>query len=225
MTDTDDTTAISAARLARLAVESLPDGPRVAFRAPVFARPGTNRGTIEVSWDPEMALAVAGHICRHWGQGVATARLTIEHWRTGWVSLAHEAWHGSYRLSCARVDAGPQITELCGHIGCMWDAPAGPGSRCPEHFADRQLSDYHPPTHWAEIAAEAWRHQHPTVGEEKSMMDTARRCLVTGAMAVGMEKADLHRITGIARTTIDRILAPAPDPAEAYDEDDDNAPA
>ncbi|MEV7190016.1 hypothetical protein [Kitasatospora sp. NPDC093102] len=202
-------TAISAAKLARLAVEALPDADKVAFDAPAYA----DRQTVtEVRWDPGTALAVAGHICQYWGINAATSRLTVEHRRGFVVTMRYEVWHGTYRLAVGEHEEGPAIVDLCGHTDCVEPAPAGPGSRCCQHFAD-PVRDGQERTHWARIAAEAWRSEHPTGGEEKVRLDNARNALVLGALAAGMRPTDLHRATGIARTTIDRIQAPQPEPA------------
>ncbi|MEU8480994.1 hypothetical protein [Streptomyces hygroscopicus] len=200
-------TDLSAAKLARLAVEALPTDGKVVFTAPKYA----DRGTAEVAWAPETALAVAGHICQHWGIGVSTRRLIVERYRGFVVTLRYEVWHGTYRLNVAELEDGPQVAELCGRIDCTDPAPAGPSSRCSRHFGD-PVPDSQQDTHWAQIAAEAWRAKYPTAGEEKVLLDNARNALVVGALAAGMRPMDLHRAMGIARTTIDRIDAPQPDP-------------
>ncbi|WP_224285028.1 hypothetical protein [Streptomyces sp. LS1784] len=122
--------------------------------------------------------------------------------------MRYEVWHDTYRLAVGEREESPTIVDLCGHTDCVEPAPAGPGSRCCQHFAD-PVRDGQERTHWARIAAEAWRSEHPTGGEEKVRLDNARNVLVLGALAASMRPSDLHRATGIARTTIDRIQAPA----------------
>ncbi|MEV8402569.1 hypothetical protein [Streptomyces niveus] len=199
-------TKLSAARLARLAVESLPDGPRITFTAPKFLRPDRVGDDVQVSWSAEMALAVAGHICQHWGMGVSTRPLVIESARRSVITLRYEAWHGTYRLAAYFDESRPHIIERCGHSGCQWAAPR-PGARCDEHFTD-EVQEHQASTHWAEVAAEEWRRKHPTSGEDKTMLDNERNGLIKAAIGVGMKPMELHRRTGIARSTIDRILSP-----------------
>ena len=49
----------------------------------------------------------------------------------------------------------------------------------------------------------AWAAERRSVAERR---DGA----VRAAVEAGLSKAEVHRLTGIARTTIDRIVAPAP---------------
>lgn len=193
-------TDLSAARLARLAVEALPTDSSVTFPAPRY-----HGGTTTVSWDPETALAVAGHICQHWGHGIATRRVTVEHERSFVVTLRHEEWYGTYRLRVRKLPEGPQLTELCGHDGCDWEAPAGPGSRCAFHTTDPVPAGKEP-TYWGRIAAEAWAAKHNPQGERGRLADNERNGVIIGGIRAGLKKKELHQITGIARTTIDRIL-------------------
>jgi hypothetical protein len=41
-----------------------------------------------------------------------------------------------------------------------------------------------------------------------------RDAVVRAAVAAGLSKSEIHRLTGIARTTIDRIVGTAPVPGE-----------
>ncbi|WP_043463923.1 hypothetical protein [Kitasatospora sp. MBT66] len=174
-----------------------------------------------VEWHPLVALAVAGHIVQHWSDGWQhKGPFEVE---TGSPIRRTAVLHypGTPRFASRRLmagghpDDGIRVRELCGHRTCMEDAPAGPGSRCPAHFGDPVEGAHWDHTRWARIAAEAWRTKHPTAGEEKVMLDNERNHLIAAALGVGMRPIDLHRATGIARTTIDRVAdsQPAPEPA------------
>ncbi|MEV8605548.1 hypothetical protein AB0465_37400 [Streptomyces griseoviridis] len=204
------TSRLSAARLARLAVEALPSESRVTFDA----------ADGEITWAPETALAAAGHICQHWGIGVSTRPLTVEAHRLGGITvvLRHEVWHGTYRaLVQESPDLGSAIVQLCGHIGCTEEA--APGARCHLHLTD-PTPEHYPPTHWAEIAADRWGRRHPTSGENKTLLDNERNQLIRAALDAGMKPIHLHRRTGIARTTIDRVLSPQVTTVEGIGPDD-----
>lgn len=196
----------------------------ITLDAPPSDRPG-HGGPVE--WHPLVALAAAGHIVQHWTAG-HRYRGPFE------IESGRHVGHAATLTSPAtgtqpalRMEGGgfPDqgdiwVRELCGHTGCTANAPAGPGSRCHDHLGD-PAPDGQSATHWAQLAAAAWRRQHPTAGEEARLLDNDRRALITGATRAGLTKMELHRATGIARTTIDRII----DPPAPVDFDDDNAPA
>ncbi|MFE3601333.1 hypothetical protein [Streptomyces sp. NPDC059142] len=209
-----DRQALSAARLARLAVEALPVDGKVTFGAP---RPAG--GTAEISWAPETALAAAGHICQHWGDfsGISTRRLALEPARGFSVILRHKTGHGFYRIVVTEDVDGPDVGELCGHAGCPETAPAGAGSRCPDHVTD-SVPHGADRAYWGVIAARAWARTCATTGEAGVRNQTRRDGVVSGGIAAGMQKIDIARITGIARTTIDRIIQ-GPPAVQADDSD------
>jgi hypothetical protein len=176
-------------------------------------------------WSPETAIAVAGHIYQHWTQGSGLP-LIVERYDRITAGLRSQ---GTNRLPSRRIRVSdgpePTITEMCGHEGCDQEAPAGPGSRCTlNHITDR-VPRGEDSTYWARIAAEAWAATYNPRGQWAHMHENRRNGIVRAAYLAGMPKTELHQITGIARTTIDRILealglvnprppAPTPPPAD-----------
>lgn len=195
------TNAISAAKLARLACEALArqDDSGVRFN-------GIAKNT---GWCPEVALAVAGHISQHWIHAT-TKPLHVAQARSSFTTvLSYTDGDRTYRLAVygglyASVVKGEQVlAELCGHDDCFNPAPAGPGSRCFQHTTDPTPRN-EDTTYWGRIAAEAWAaHSNP----HRPRADQERNGVVLGGLASGLGRMDLHKITGMSRSTIDRIIA------------------
>ncbi|MFE2729196.1 hypothetical protein [Kitasatospora sp. NPDC059327] len=181
-----------------------------------------------VEWEPLVALAVAGHICRYWSQGLGPrGPFEIEDGEAaaGWATLRSP---GNGRLVSRRLQAGGgrwaehgiRVVELCGHQGCGERAPAGPGSRCPQHFDDPSPAGG-PGTHWAEIAARAWADRYGADGaEHPRRVDDRRASLVTAAVAAGMTEEDLAAAAGLRGDVVDEILRPRPRPQDDGDQYD-----
>ncbi|MFJ4679197.1 hypothetical protein [Kitasatospora sp. NPDC088783] len=177
-----------------------------------------------VRWHPLVALAVAGHICRHWAQGEgADGPFEVEDGQSasGWIVLASP---GDGRRLQAGGDpwapSGIWITELCGHPACPQAAPAGPGTRCPDHFTDPDPYGA-PGTHWADLATRAWGERYGGDGpEHPRRTDERRRWLVEAAVAAGLPEDEVATAIGTGPATVREILRPAPLPAldANYDE-------
>ncbi|MFJ1992999.1 RING finger protein [Streptomyces asiaticus] len=183
--------------------------------------PGRGKKT---NWWPATAYATAGHIAQHWNS--TTAPLTIEdgQFNRVWLRMEATPMHPAYRLEATQGEGTEPVTrELCGHTGCREIAPAGPGSRCPKHFTDDTPTGKGA-TYWAELAATAWAETNSPRGEAVQLADNVRNGIVIGGLEAGMTKHRLHQITGIARTTIDRIIEPQPLAFDGSDDDED-APA
>lgn len=176
---------------------------------------------------PATAAALAGHIYQH-SPSAARTPLMIERivspWRVcltasiGWKSRRILVGDHTDNLD----DESCLVLELCGHIGCDEAAPAGPGSRCSTHYAD-PVPEGWPSTYWAELGATAWAQAHNETGEVGILLRNQRNGVVMGSLAAGMDKSAIHRLTGIARSTIDRILTP--ERASSVDDDPDYGPA
>ena len=184
------------------------DGQNVTLTDPKPAPNARTTATIQAT----TAAALAGHIYQHTPLAASTA-LTVERIASPRRAIltSSVSWMRRRILVGDHTDNeyadGCLIVELCGHTGCAQSAPAGPGTRCSRHFTDPVRNGYEP-TYWAQLAAEVWAASHKETGEEGTLWRNRRNGVVMGAVAAGMEKMEIHRITGIARTTIDRILAP-----------------
>ncbi|MGW4803030.1 hypothetical protein [Kitasatospora sp. NPDC004272] len=205
--------------LVRLAMESI-DRLGTAEELPdpvVLELPGTlpvTRGRT-VEWHPLTALAVAGHICQHWAQGEGPrGPFVIEDGESasGWATLAS---YGTLRTGSRRLRAGGGpwaetgiwITELCGHRHCNEPAPAGPGSRCPGHFADPDPSGKQG-RHWANLAARAWQERYGAEGPEHPRRVEERRSwlVVEATAAGGMSAQAVATATGLAVDAVQEIV-------------------
>lgn len=202
---------ISAAKLARLACEALARCEEEQEYVTV-----TTDGQ-PIRWTPEVALAVSGHVARYWHD--ATTRPLIVESHTIHRVLQYEQWHGTYRIHVHDADSGTVITELCGHDGCPNPAPGAAGSRCTDHFSDAPPRG-HGATYWAETALGAWAQAHPTRGEEKRAHETARNTLIAAANRAGVRPMTIHQLTGMSRSTVDRVLNPQPAPVWTGHPDD-----
>lgn len=180
-----------------------------------------------IKWDPELALAALGHMAQHWPSYVQ--EIAVEGGTPGAGAAILTGAHGDrgplrIRVGLGEAPGTAAVRELCGHPGCDNTAPAQAGTRCWEHFQDPAPAG-ETATYWAEQALTAWAEVHaaPT-GEAASYADTVRRSLIHAARAAGMSKNRIHVVTGVARSTIDRIIDP-PAPAAEADDDYDNTPA
>jgi hypothetical protein len=176
---------------------------------------------------PSTAIALVGHLYQH-TPSEAENPLTVERIVSPWRACltSNISWKQRRILVGDHTDdPGSEsclIEELCGHVGCNEEAPAGPGSRCSVHYTDPVPAGWST-SYWAELGIEAWARAHKETGEEGALVRNRRNGVVLGGVAAGMEKAAIHRLTGIARTTIDRILDPVPD--RQWEDDDPNGPA
>ncbi|GAA1011544.1 hypothetical protein [Streptomyces thermogriseus] len=210
-------TGLSAARLTRLAAEAFATGGSVSFTAPRY-----HGGETTVSWAPETAVAVAGHICRSWGReaGVGTRLVAVECERGFAVTLRYTpaAGDGPYRLRAAQPPGEPKVIELCGHDGCDCPAPAGPGTRCAFHVTD-PVPAGEERGYWGRLAAEAWAATYNPRGERARLADNERRGVIIGGIVSGLTEEELCRITGIDLLEVKDILGAVP--SERPPEDDD----
>lgn len=208
--------------------------PRILLRAAVDnmtvtlgdENPAPNARTT-ATIKPTTAAALAGYVCQH-TPSACSAPLTVERIVSPWRACltSNIGWKRRRILVGDHTDdPGSEsclIVELCGHVACTEEAPAGPGSRCSNHYTDPVPEGWEP-THWAELGITAWARTYRETGEEGTLVRNRRNGVVKGGIAAGVEKATIHRLTGIARSTIDRILDPAP--ATQWDDDDPNGPA
>lgn len=65
-----------------------------------------------------------------------------------------------------------------------------------------------------ELTVRQAREMLSTWAAERRSVAGRRDEVVRAAVEAGLSKAEVHRLTGIARTTIDRIVSPAPEAGE-----------
>lgn len=177
-------------------------------------------------WTAQDAIAVAGHIAQHWaGLCWDITPLVPEQLsrRIYGLRVNRPDDLTAPRLAVIHRELGtthtwaPVVIELCGHIDCRNEALAGPGERCHEHTTDPTPRGEQP-TYWAEQLAAAWASTHSPQGEQGRIAQVKRNAMIRGTLAGGLTKHRLHQFTGIARTTIDRVINPSVDDGDGDDD-------
>ncbi|URM98423.1 hypothetical protein LUW76_31015 [Actinomadura madurae] len=151
MTD-DDGTIVDAAELLATALRHLDDHDT---RRPISEIPTLDEAASRPFRPfPALAIAMASHVLSAW----EVRTFQVERGDHGdriryFTAVGHDSLRPFRACTVFVPDLGTQrVVEMCGHAFCSNIAPAGPGSRCPDHLLDPASNG---PFHWLRLAGEA----------------------------------------------------------------------
>ncbi|MFC5754558.1 hypothetical protein [Actinomadura rugatobispora] len=211
MTDIDST-VVDAAELLATAIRHLNDHDT---RRPIAEIPTLDEAaTRPFRPFPALAIAMASHVLSAW----EVRTFQVERGDHGdrirsFTAVGRDPLRPFRACTVFVPDLGTQrVVEMCGHAFCPNIAPAGPGSRCPEHLRDPAPET---PLHWLRLAGEAARAAERERGDRPETEN-----LALASVRLGLPLDEICRATFLNEWTVQALAdEPPPLPDDVADSD------
>ncbi|MFI6900601.1 hypothetical protein ACIBKY_05040 [Nonomuraea sp. NPDC050394] len=211
MTNPADT-IVNAAELLATALRHLDD---FDSRRPIASIPTLDEATSRPFLPfPALAIAMASHVLSAWEVRTFQVERGDRGDRIRYFTAVGDDLRRPFRACTVFVpDLGTQrVVEMCGHAFCPNIAPAGPGSRCPDHLRDPAPGD---PLHWLRLAGAA---AQSTQRDRGTRSETEN--LALAALRAGLPLEEIRRATFVDTWTLQALAdGPAPMPGDVDDSD------